>query len=237
MIDANDGGVDITHQRRRDLVRAAAADPPVLPRQRATTACRTTSSGTMQDLGTASRAEQQPDRRRHRASATGTPSAAARPATPSPTRPTRTSSTPASTAASSPATTTAPARPATSASTRSTRPAIGAGGPEVPLPVDRPDPDLAARSEDGLPRRQRPVPHHATAARRWDGDQRRPDPQRQERSRSGPAARSPATTPASRSTAPSSPSPSRRSRRACSGPAATTAWSTSRRTTARPGRT
>ena len=107
---------------------------------------------------------------------------------------------------------------------------------EVPLPVDRPDPHLAARPEDGLPRGQRPVPH---PRRRPDlgGGQRRPDPQRQAASSSGPAARSPATTPASRSTAPSSPSPSRRSRRASSGPAATTAWSTSRRTTARPGRT
>ena len=30
---------------------------------------------------------------------------------------------------------------------------------QVPLPVDRPDPGLAARPEDGLPRRQRALPH------------------------------------------------------------------------------
>ena len=109
-------------------------------------------------------------------------------------------------------------------------------GPALPLPVDRPDPDFAARPQGDLPRRQRPVP---VARRRPDveADQRRPDAQRQEPSRSGPAARSPATTPAWRSIAPSSPSPNRRSRRACSGPAATTAWSTSRTTAARPGTT
>ena len=83
---------------------------------------------------------------------------------------------------------------------------------------------------------QRPLPHRRRRPD-LDADQPRPDPQRQDASSNGPAARSPATTPASRSTAPSSPSPSRRSRRACSGPAATTAWSTSRATAARPGPT
>ena len=73
---------------------------------------------------------------------------------------------------------------------------------------------LAARPEDGLPRRATCSSAPPTAARRWERDQPRPDAQRQDASRSGPAARSPATTPASRSTAPSSPSPSRRSRRA-----------------------
>ena len=52
-----------------------------------------------------------------------------------------------------------------------------------------------------------------------------------------PAGPSPRTTPASSTTARSSPSPSRPSRRACSGPAPTTGSSTSRATAARAGRT
>ena len=54
-----------------------------------------------------------------------------------------------------------------------------------------------------------------------------------ERARAPPAARSPGTTPAPRSTARSSPSPSRRTNAASSGPAPTMAWSTSRATAAR----
>ena len=43
----------------------------------------------------------------------------------------------------------------------------GHGGvlPALPLPVDGPDRDLAPRPEDGLPRRQRALPHAGTAGR------------------------------------------------------------------------
>ena len=148
------------HQRRRDLVRAAAADRPVLPRQLPTTACRTTSSGTMQDIGTAAGPSNSLSLRRHPPRRLAHRRRRRDRLRRRPTRPTRTSSTPASTAATSRATTTAPARPATSASTRPTRPATAAEDLQLPLPVDRPDPGLAARPEDRLPRRQRPVPHH-----------------------------------------------------------------------------
>ena len=86
----------------------------------------------------------------------------------------------------------------------------GRGGAEVPLPVDRPDPDLAARPQDDLSRA--PTCCFRTTRRRQDldRDQPRPDARRQDASRSGPAAPSPATTPAPNSTARSSPSPSRR---------------------------
>ncbi len=154
-------------ERRRDLVRARRCRSRSSTTSPSTTACRTTSSGDMQDLGTASGPEQQPARRRHRASATGTRSAAARPATLRPTRPTRTSSTPASTAATSPATTTAPGRRATSASTRTTRPATAPRTRRyrfqwtAPILVSPHDP------QDRLPRRQRAVPHDATAGQTW----------------------------------------------------------------------
>ena len=111
MIDSNDGGVDVEHQRRRDLVRAAAADLPVLSRQRRQPRRPTTSAAPCRTSAPASGPSNSLTRRRHRPVATGTTSAAARPASPPPTRPTRTSSTPASTAATSRATTTAPARP------------------------------------------------------------------------------------------------------------------------------
>ena len=84
MIDSNDGGVDITHQRRRDVVRAAAADRAVLSRQRPTTARRITSAAACRT----SAPRQGPSNSllggRHPLSATGIPSAAARPASPSP---------------------------------------------------------------------------------------------------------------------------------------------------------
>ena len=236
MIDSNDGGVDISTQRRRDLVRAAAADlassttssvdnrVPV-PRDRAR--CRTSARR---------RARATACRRPASRSATGTPSAAARPATPCPTRPTRTSSTPASTAASSRATTTAPARPATSASTRTTRPGHGADDPALPLPVDRADPGLAARPEGRLPRRQRAVPHRGRRAD-LDGDQPRPDAQRQDEAAMVRRADHRRQHRRRVLLHDLRRSPSRRARRACSGPAATTGWSTSRATAARAGRT
>ena len=100
----------------------------------------------------------------------------------------------------------------------------------APIALSPHDPERA------LPRRQRAVPLHQHGPE-LDRHQPRPHAQRQVASRAPPAARSPRTTPASSITTPSSPSPNRRCRRASSGPAATTAWSTSPATTARTGRT
>ena len=50
-------------------------------------------------------------------------------------------------------------------------------GPQVPLPVDVPDPDLAPRPRRALHRRQRAVPLHRRR-RELGGDQPRPDPRR-----------------------------------------------------------
>ena len=122
MIAANDGGVDIS----TDGGETWYAPPlPIAQFYHVDADNRVPYhvAGAMQDLGTALGPEQQPLVSRASRSATGTPSAAARPATPCPIPPTRTSSTPASTSASSPATTTAPARRATSAPGRTTRPA------------------------------------------------------------------------------------------------------------------
>ena len=110
-------------------------------------------------------------------------------------------------------------------------------GHEVPLPVDRADRRLAARPEGRLSRRATSCSARRDGGQTLERRSARTSPATTSRSRSGRAGRSPATTPASRSTAPSSPSPNRRSRRASSGPAATTASCTSRATAARPGRT
>ena len=110
------------HQRRRNLARAALADQPVLSHQRRQPRPLSRDghhAGPRHRGG----AEQQPVQRRHRPAPTGTPSAAARPASSCPIRPIRTSFMPASTAATSPASITAPGRRRTSASIRSTPPA------------------------------------------------------------------------------------------------------------------
>ena len=102
---------------------------------------------------------------------------------------------------------------------------LGRRGHEVPLPVDVPDRDLAARSE----RRSTPAATCSSArrTRARAGRPSAPTSRATTRRSSAPrAARSPRTTPASSTTARSSRSPSRRSRRACSGRAPTTAWST-----------
>ena len=113
---------------------------------------------------------------------------------------------------------------------------VGRGAPEVPHPVDRSDHHLAPRPEDRLPRRQRGLPHPATAAR--PGRRSAPtSPATTRASRGGREGPSPATTPASSTTAPSSRSRSRPSRRGSCGSARTTGWSTSPATTARRGRT
>ena len=164
------------HQRRQNLVCAAAAD-----RQFYHVACDNSVPyrvmGCMQDKAPR---PARAIRFGEPASswATGTPSAAARPASPSPIRPIRTSSMPANTAASSPATITAPARPGTSASIPSTT--SGHGAEELkyrfqwtaPILVSPHDPRIT------LPRGQRPVP----SPRRRPNvgqDQPRPDAQRQ----------------------------------------------------------
>ena len=97
MIDGNDGGVDITTNGGETWY------APPLPigqfyHVAADNRVPYHVAGAMQDIGTASGPSNSLPRPASRC-ATGTPSAAARPATSSPTRPTRTSSTPASTAA------------------------------------------------------------------------------------------------------------------------------------------
>ena len=85
---------------------------------------------------------------------------------------------------------------------------------QVPLPVELPDPLLAARSRTrSTPRRNVLFKTHRRRPE-LAGDLARPDAQRQVASRGRRAGRSPRTTPASSTTARSSPSPSRRSSRA-----------------------
>ena len=78
------------------------------------------------------------------------------------------------------ATTTGPGRRARS--WRGPQLAIGPGGPrsEVPLPVERPDPALAARPEHALPRRAGPSAQPRTRGRRWEEISSGPDAQRQD---------------------------------------------------------
>ena len=85
--------------------------------------------------------------------------------------------------------------------------------PQVPVPVERPDHDLAERPQGGLPRLADPS---AQPRRRRDvgGDLAGPDAQRQGRSRASPAGRSRPTSRASSSTRRSSRSASRRRTRA-----------------------
>ena len=139
------------HRRRRDLVRAAAADRAVLQHRRRRPRARTTSAGTMQDLGTAQRPGNSLRSGRGSGgprSATGTAWAAARPATSSPTRRARTRlrrRVPRHHLA-----TTRRARgKARNVGAYPRQPLGHAGeGREVPLPVDRADRGLAARPED-----------------------------------------------------------------------------------------
>ena len=237
MIDGNDGGVDITHRRRRDLVRPAAADRASSTTSTSTTACPTASWARMQDLGTASRAEQQPVAAAASRSATGTPSAAARPATPCPIptdpnivyageyggyhhalRPPH---------AAGPqrrrlSRTTPPATaPANCSTASSGRPRSWSRRTTRRSSTTRPT-CCSAPATAGRP--GRPISPDLTrndkSKQQWS---RRPDHRRQHRRRDllhHLRRRRVAA-----------------SRRACSGPAATTAWSTSRATAARPGRT
>ena len=211
MIAANDGGVDIIDQRRRDLVRPAAADRQFY-HVSADTRTPYHVAGAMQDLGTA-QGPSQSLQRQHRPVRTGTTSAAARPATSSPT----------------------PAIPnivyageylgiitrydhrtgeSRNVSAWPENPS-GHGGEDMkyrfqwtaPIAPSPHDPkviyhgaQVIFRTTNGgqsLGRRSAPISPATTSP-----------------SRSGPAGRSPATTPASKLTARSSPSPSRRSRRA-----------------------
>ena len=156
-------------RRRRDLVRAAAADLAVLPRRgRHTRAVprHGRDAGPRHGLGP----EQQPPTARHPHSATGTRvgGGEAGHAVADPTDPdivyageyggilTRYDHRTAPGAQRLELVARQPVRP------RRRRPAI-------PLPVDGPDRDLAARPEDGLPRRQRALPH---ARRRPDAGRR-----------------------------------------------------------------
>ena len=103
----------------------------------------------------------------------------------------------------------------------------GAEDMQVPLPVDRADPGLAARPEDDLPRGQRALPHHRRGPD-VGGDQPRPDAQRQDEAE---VVRRPDHRRQHRRRVLLHHLRPRRvaeGRRACSGPAATTAWSTSR---------
>ncbi|MEZ4571520.1 MAG: hypothetical protein R2849_14550 [Thermomicrobiales bacterium] len=107
--------------------------------------------------------------------------------------------------------------------------------PEVPLPVDLPDRDLAPRPGHRL----RLLPARAQVDRRGHqlgSHQPRPDTQRP-RQAPGVGGRSPPSAAQPRCTATSSPSASLLIVRASSGPAATMGWSISRRTAARTGRT
>ena len=163
MIDSNDGGVDIIDQRRRDLVRAAAADRPVLSHQRRQPRAlprHRHHAGHRHRL----RAEQQPVEGRHRAGRLARRRRRRdrlhRP------RPDRSEHRLRRRVrrlhlALRPPHPPGPQHQHLSVQPLRPRPAKT----EVSLPVDRPDPDFAARSRRRLPRRQRPLPHHATAAR------------------------------------------------------------------------
>ncbi len=236
MIAANDGGVDIS----TDGGETWFAPPlPIAQFYHVTADNRDAVPRRRRDAGPRHRAgpEQQPLARAASRSATGTPSAAARPATsvPDPTDPNIVYAGEYRgiiTALRPPHA----ARRATSAPGPTNPSGHGAEDLHVPLPVDGADRDLAARPEDGLPRRQRALPH---ARRRPDLDaiSARPDAQRQDEAE-----------------VVRRPDHRRQHRRRdlrhhlrdrrvaaregrSSGPAATTASSTSRATAARPGRT
>ena len=160
-IDPDDPGPDDPRQRRRrddhvqrrqDLVHAEQpADRAVLPGRRRTTGFRTGSTARSRTTR-ASRSRRGVSGRGHRLLRLALRSAAAR-AAGSRRRPrTPTSSTPASTAGRSPRydhRTTADARDhGLAAARRRARDE----GPEVPLPVERADPDLAARPDGPVPR-------------------------------------------------------------------------------------
>ena len=199
-------------------------------------AFRTASSARMQDLGTASGPSNSLLLGRHRSWPTGTRWAAERRATRWPTRPTRRSSTPASTSASSPATTDARARPATSrawpdnpsghgASSRGT----GSSGRRRSR-SRRTTPKTVYHGANVLFRTQRRRPE-------LDADERRPDPRRQDEAA---VVGRPHHRRQHRRRVLLHDLRGRRvaaRRRGSSGPAPTTAWSSSRATAARPGRT
>ena len=165
MISANDGGVDIS----RNGGETWSAPPlPISQFYHVSVDKRTPYhvAGAMQDLGTAQGPSHEPHRR-HPARPTGTTSAAARPATSSPTRAIRTSSTPASTSGIITRYDHRTGRVAQRQ--RLARESVGPGrrGHEVPLPVDRADRRLAARSEGRLSRRAGDLPH-ADGGQTWD---------------------------------------------------------------------
>ena len=228
MIDANDGGVDVSTRRRRDLVRAAAADLAVLPRRRRQLGavprrrarCRT--SAPPRGRATASRSAGIALGDWHSVGGGEAGFAVPDPADPNIvyageyggilTRYDHRT------------------RQARNVSAWPDNPS-GHGGEDLtlPLPVDRADRDLAARPEGRLPRRQRALPHHATAARPGTSISPRPDAQRQVEAE---VVRRPDHRRQHRRRVLLHDLRDRRvaaARRACSGPAATTASSTSRR--------
>ena len=171
MIDANDGGVDITTNGGETWYA-----PPLPIASSTTSPCDNRVPyrvmGHMQDLGTASGPSNSLSSARHPRSATGTPSAAARPATPSP-DPTDPNIVYAGEYGGyhHRATTTARGQ-ARNVSIYPYNPSgHGAEDLTLPLPVDRPDP----RSRRTTRRRSTTPPTCSsappTAARRWADDQ------------------------------------------------------------------
>ncbi len=175
MIDANDGGVDITGNGGADLVRAAAADLAVLPR-RGRHASPYHVAGAMQDLGTAqgpsnSLNERHPPdrlarRRRRRSRATSL-------------RPERPEHRLCRRVRRHHHALRPPDRRVAQRQ-RLARQPVGhrRRGHEVPLPVDRADRRFAARPEGRLPRRAR-LFRTRDGGQTLGGDQPRPDAQRQ----------------------------------------------------------
>ena len=176
MIDSNDGGVDITtnggetwHCPLPIASSITSASTPACPTASWAT-CRTRAPRP----GRATACPPPASR-----SATGTPSAAARPAS-AVADPTDPNIVYAGEYAGILTRYDHRTRQARNISIYPTNP-LGPGrrGAALPLPVDRADPDLAARSQDDLSRRQRPLPHHGRRPHLGE-DQPRPDPRRQD---------------------------------------------------------
>ena len=112
-----------------------------------------------------------------------------------------------------------------------------AQGPEVPLCLDLPDRVLAARSAARSMSAATACSAPRDEGMSWADDLARPQPERPRAPGRVGRRRSPARAPAPRSTRPAPASSNRRIAAARSGPRPTTAWSMSRATAARAGRT
>ena len=170
MIDGNDGGVEHLDRRRRNVDGRAAADRRSSTTSSADNRVPYRVAGAMQDLGTA----QGPSNSLRRGGirlATGTTSAAARPATSSRSPTSPTSSTPASTSATSRATTTARGRPGTSSVYPENGSGHGAEDLKYRFQWTAPIADFAARPKRRLPRRPTCCSARRDGGQTWTADQ------------------------------------------------------------------